>query len=149
MRLASWTHKAMIAMRDYANEGGKLIVAGRNIHQWPIGSTSLSATGPYQWAPDKVFGFFYPDDNAGDDDLPGTAFQRYRGISNDTWQNYLGVVGRQGGYGTTTFPTPAVTTRAGGLFEGMGPITIDTAAGNDPNQAADGSPAPRDTAVTR
>ena len=54
--LATWAHKAMIAMRDYLNEGGKLIVGGRNAHEWPIGSTSLSATGPYQWAPDKVFG---------------------------------------------------------------------------------------------
>ena len=107
-RLASWAHKTMIAMRDYLNEGGKAIVAGRNIHQWPTGGTGLSTTGPYDWAPDKLPGFFYPEDNGGDDDLPGTAFQRYRDISNDTWQNYLGVVGRGtgSGYGATHVQRP-------------------------------------------
>ena len=29
------------------------------------------ATGPYTWTPDKLFGFFYPPNNGGDDDLPG------------------------------------------------------------------------------
>ena len=149
MQLASWAHKTMIALRDYLNEGGKAIVAGRNIHQWPTGSASLSATGPYQWAPDKVFGFFYPDGNAGDDDLPGTAFQRYRGISNDTWQNYLGVVGRQGGYGTTTPDTSSAVAATGGLFDGMAPIAIDQSSGNDPNQGANGVSAPRAKLASR
>ena len=31
--MASWAHKLMLDMRDYANEGGKLLVDGRNIHQ--------------------------------------------------------------------------------------------------------------------
>ena len=100
--MAPWFHHAMLQLRDYANEGGKLIVAGRNVHQ-PATSTStgLTATGPYTWTPDKLFGFNYPPNNGGDDDLPGTAFQRSRTSSNDTWQNYLGVVGRQGGVGAT------------------------------------------------
>jgi hypothetical protein len=154
--LAPWAHKTMIALRDYLNEGGKLVVGGRNAHQWPIGSTSLSATGPYQWTPDKVFGFFYPDNNAGDDDLPGTAFQRSRGISNDTWQNYLGVVGRataggsaSSGYGNSALDAEAMTAKAGGIFDGMAPFTLDTAAGNDPNQDAGGAPAPRAKSPTR
>ena len=70
----------MLELRDYANEGGKLIVDGRNVHQaFTATSAGLSATGPYTWTPDKLFGFFYPANNAGDDDLPGTAFQRSRG----------------------------------------------------------------------
>ena len=31
--MAPWAHHAMLELRDYANEGGKLIVAGRNVHQ--------------------------------------------------------------------------------------------------------------------
>ena len=100
--MSSWSHKVMLELREYANTGGKLLVDGRNVHQ-PFTSTqaSLSATGPYTWTPDKIFGFYYPPNNEGDDDLPGTAWQRSRTISNDTWQNYLGVVGRQGGNGVT------------------------------------------------
>ena len=139
----------MLELRDYANEGGKLIVAGRNVHQAPTStSTGLTATGPYTWTPDKLFGFYYPDNNGGDDDLPGTAFLRSRTTSNDTWQNYLGVVGRSGGIGTAvnaTTPTLAgapVTPSATGLFAGMAPIAVDSTAGNDPNQNADGTPLP-------
>ena len=33
--MAPWFHHAMLELRDYANEGGKLIVAGRNVHQAP------------------------------------------------------------------------------------------------------------------
>ncbi len=152
LRLASWAHKTMIAVREYLNEGGKAIVAGRNIHEWPTGSRNLSATGPYEWAPDKLPGFFYPPDNGGDDDMPGTAFQRYRGISNDTWQNYLGAVGKEGGYGTTTFaPGTPVEIENGSIFEGMDPATIaiDSAPGNDPNEDANGAAAPRAKLPTR
>ena len=78
--MAPWFHHAMLQLRDYANEGGKLIVDGRNVHQTFTASTStsLTATGPYTWTPDKLFGFFYPPNNEGDDDLPGTALQRSR-----------------------------------------------------------------------
>ena len=153
-RLASWAHKTMLAMRDYLNEGGKALVAGRNIHQWPTQSRSLADTPAYQWAPDEIPGFFYPPNGGGDDDLPGTAFQRYRDISNDTWQNYLGAVGRQGGYGTTTFPAgTAVEIKAGSIFEGMSPatmpLTIDSGSGNDPNQDVNGSAQPRAKLPTR
>ncbi|MCQ7029767.1 hypothetical protein MRO55_25010, partial [Escherichia coli] len=85
----------MLELRDYANEGGKLIVDGRNVHQAFTGTNAnLGTTGPWTWTPDKLFGFYYPDGNQGDDDLPGTAWQRSRAVSNDTWQNYLGVIGR-------------------------------------------------------
>ena len=95
-----------------------------------------------------------PANGGGDDDLPGTAFQRYRDISNDTWQNYLGAVGRQGGYGTTTFPAgTAVAIKAGSIFEGMDPattpLTIDSGSGNDPNQDVSGITQPRAKLPTR
>ena len=54
--LASWAHKTMLAMRDYLNEGGKAIVAGRNIHQWPTQTRSLTDTPQYDWAPDSCPG---------------------------------------------------------------------------------------------
>jgi hypothetical protein len=150
-RLASWAHKTMIAMRDYLNEGGKAIVAGRNIHQWPTGGTGLSTTGPYDWAPDKLPGFFYPENNGGDDDLPGTAFQRYRDISNDTWQNYLGVVGRGtgSGYGASTYNGLAISPTTGSIFSGMAAFTPDAGSGNDPNEDANGVNAPRAKSPTR
>ena len=42
--MAPWFHHAMLELRDYANEGGKLIVAGRNVHQAPTGTTTRRAT---------------------------------------------------------------------------------------------------------
>jgi hypothetical protein len=152
--MAPWSHKVMLELREYANNGGKLIVDGRNVHQtFTASGSSLSATGPYTWTPDKIFGFFYPPNNEGDDDLPGTAWQRSRGISNDTWQNYLGVVGRQSGVGvaltnTANSANPLVTgfpvaPTAGGIFAGMPPITLDESATDDPNQNADGTPLPQ------
>jgi hypothetical protein len=143
--MAPWFHHAMLQLRDYANEGGKLIVAGRNVHQPATStSTSLGATGPYRWTPDPLFGFYYPPNNGGDDDLPGTAFLRSRTSSNDTWQNYLGVVGRQGGVGATgtSFANVPVTGKAGGLFDGV-TFTPDASSQGDPNQAADGSALPQ------
>jgi hypothetical protein len=152
--MAPWAHKVMLELREYANNGGKLLVDGRNVHQtFTSSSSSLSATGPYTWTPDKLFGFFYPDNNAGDDDLPGTAWQRSRTISNDTWQNYLGVVGRQSGVGVTLQTTAnsnnpniqgyPVAAKAGGIFDGMAPVTLDEGSTSDPNQNADGSPFPQ------
>jgi hypothetical protein len=145
LEMSSWSHKVMLELRDYANEGGKLIVDGRNVHQAFTGtSTSLGDTGPYTWTPDKLFGFFYPEGNQGDDDLPATAWQRSREISNDTWQNYLGVVARQSGAGVTgtKFDAAPVTPKTGSLFDGMTPFTVDASSAGDPNQAADGSPLP-------
>ena len=45
--MSSWAHKVLLELRDYANEGGKLVVDGRNAHQpFTSTSTSLSALGP-------------------------------------------------------------------------------------------------------
>ena len=143
--MAPWFHHEMLELRDYANEGGKLIVAGRNVHQAPTStSTSIGATGPYTWTPDQLFGFNYPPNNGGDDDIPGTAFTRSRGTSNDTWQNYLGVLARTGGVGTTTsYAGAPVAGKTGGLFADMTNITLDESSTNDPNQNTDGTPAPQ------
>ena len=64
--MAPWAHKVMLELREYANNGGKLVVDGRNVHQafTEQAGASLSATGPYTWTPDKLFGFYYPDNNA-------------------------------------------------------------------------------------
>ena len=143
--MAPWAHKVLLELREYANNGGKLVVDGRNVHQtFTSTSSSLSAVGPYTWTPDKLFGFYYPPNNEGDDDLPGTAWQRSRTVSNDIWQNYLGVVGRQGGAGVsgTKFDTAPVTPSEGSLFAGIAPFTVQTAAGNDPTQDGEGNPLP-------
>ena len=143
--MAPWAHKVMLELREYANNGGKLLVDGRNVHQ-PFTSTSasLSSTGPYTWTPEKLFGFYYPPNNEGDDDLPGTAWLRSRTSSNDTWQNYLGVIGRQGGNGVTgdKYDAAPVTPKPGSLFADMEPFTVDTAADDNPTQDAEGNPLP-------
>ena len=151
---APWAHRTMLELRDYANEGGKLIVAGRNVHQ-PFTGTARASPTPARgrgrrtscsasttrtttaatttwWAP------------------PSSARAR---TSNDTWQNYLGVIGRQSGIGVATSTTannanPAiagypVAAKAGGLFDGMGPVVINESSTGDPNQAADGTPLPQ------
>ena len=149
--MAPWAHKLLLELREYAEIGGKLVVDGRNVHQtFTASGSSLSATGPYTWTPDKLFGFYYPPNNEGDDDLPGTAWQRSRSVSNDIWQNYLGVVGRQSGTGVALSTTPnsgnpdiagfPVAAKAGGLFDGMAPIAIEQGSADEPNQNADGTP---------
>ena len=163
--MAPWAHKVMIELREYANEGGKLLVDGRNVHQtFTSNSANLSATGPYTWTPDKLYGFYYPPNNSGDDDLPGTAWQRSRTVSNDTWQNYLGVIGRQSGIGTSEVeaaripnpnnpnqeidnPNPLVSPypvapKAGGILAGMAPLVIEQSSANEPNQTAPGTSLP-------
>ena len=62
------------------------------------------------------------------------------------------MIGRQSGTGTAMSTAPdtgnpdiqgaPVAPKAGGLFDGMGPITIDADAANDPTQTADGTPLP-------
>ena len=100
--MSSWAHHVMLELRDYANEGGKLVVDGRNVHQ-PFThhtSTSLSATGPWSWTPDKLFGFYYPDNNAGDDDFPGTAWSALaRDRPTTSGRTTSAIVGRNGGPG--------------------------------------------------
>ena len=45
--MAPWAHKVLLELREYANNGGKLVVDGRNVHQtFTSTSSSLSAVGP-------------------------------------------------------------------------------------------------------
>ena len=45
--MAPWAHKVLLELREYANNGGKLVVDGRNVHQtFTASGSSLSATGP-------------------------------------------------------------------------------------------------------
>jgi zinc carboxypeptidase/Big-like domain-containing protein len=148
--MASWSFKAWIALRDYLNEGGKVLFAGRNGHVPFLGtSTGLNTYSGLQYRTDQFYGFFYPPNNAGDDRRPHTAFQELVDVSNDVEQYYFGTVARQGGYGTTTFNASAVNPAAGGLFDGMAPITLDTGSGNDPNQDVNGVAQPRAKSPTR
>ena len=74
-------------------------------------------------------------------------------VSNDIWQNYLGVVGRQSGTGVALSTTPnsgnpniagfPVAAKAGGLFAGMAPFAIEQGSADEPNQNADGTPNPQ------
>ncbi len=164
--MAPWAHKVMIELREYANEGGKLLVDGRNVHQtFTSNSASLSATGPYTWTPDKLYGFFYPPNNGGDDDLPGTAWQRSR----DDLQRHVAELPRRRrpsvghrherararghppvppSTNPSTNNNPLVSPypvapKAGGILAGMAPLVIDQSATTDPNQAADGSALPQ------
>jgi hypothetical protein len=158
--MASWAFKSWIALRDYLNEGGKVVFAGRNAHV-PFLSTppdppsnsagGLNATGPYEYRSDQVYGFFYPPNNAGDDRRPHTAFQELIEVSNDVLQYYFGVTARthDSGYGRSNFDASPVTPVTGGLFDGMGPITLGTGADNDPNQDVGGASLPRAKSPTR
>ena len=117
-------------LRNYMNDGGKVIFSGRNGWVQQVGTgTGLNSYSGYSWWQEPVYGFNYPPDQAGDDDRPHTAFFRELDISNDWAQWFLGVGARQGGIGTTTYNAAAVTPSAGGLLAGMSPITLDTTAG--------------------
>ena len=84
-------------LRNYMNEGGKVVFAGRNgwVQQTST-STGLNTYSGYTWWQDPVYGFVYPPDQAGDDDRPHTAFFRELDISNDWAQWWLGVGGAPG-----------------------------------------------------
>ena len=94
-------------LRNYMNEGGKVVFEGRNgwVQQTST-STALNTYSGYTWWQEPVYGFVYPPNQAGDDDRPHTAFFRELDISNDLGQWFLGVAGRQGG------PARRRTTRA-------------------------------------
>ena len=142
-------------LRNYMNDGGKVIFSGRNGWVQQVGTgTGLNSYSGYSWWQEPVYGFNYPPDQAGDDDRPHTAFFRELDISNDWAQWFLGVGARQGGIGTTTYNAAAVTPSTGGLLAGMSPITLDTTAGAgdtlEPSQnAATGMPEARPKSPTR
>ena len=142
-------------LRNYMNDGGKVIFSGRNGWVQQVGTgTGLNSYSGYSWWQEPVYGFNYPPDQTGDDDRPHTAFFRELDISNDWAQWFLGVGARQGGIGTTTYNAAAVTPSTGGLLAGMSPITLDTTAGAgdtlEPSQnAATGMPEARPKSPTR
>jgi hypothetical protein len=98
-----------------------------------------------------VSGFFYPPNNAGDDRRPHTAFQTLVPVSNDVLQYYFGVTARtnDSGYGRSNRNAGPINPIAGGIFDGMGPITVDTASGNDPNEDVNRINLPRAKSLTR
>ena len=100
--------------------------------------------GPVHLDARQAVRLLLPAEQLGRRRLAGTAYQRSRTISNDTWQNYLGVVGRAAGSGATgtKFDTAPITPKPGSFLEGMTPFTVDATAGNDPTQNADGTPLP-------
>ena len=138
--ISQWGAKGWFNLRDYLNEGGKLVVSGRNAHQtFASSSTGLTAYSGYQFNPDPFYGFHYPPNNLGDDHRPGTAFIREHEVNNDIEQYFFGVGQRQGGAGTTTYNAAPIAPTADSIFAGVAPFTVDTAAGNDPTQDLDGN----------
>ena len=95
-----WGVRNAQMLRNYMNEGGKVVFSGRNgwVQQTSTG-TGLTNYSGYTWWQEPVYGFDYPADQAGDDDRPHTAFFRELDISNDWGQWWLGVAARQGGVG--------------------------------------------------
>ena len=153
--LPTWGVRNAQMLRNYMNEGGKLLFTGRNgwVQQTST-STGLNTYSGYRWWQEPVYDFDYPADQAGDDDRPHTAFFRELDISNDWGQWWLGVAARQGGIGTSTNLPVVQTSGTGGILDGMAPFAIDDSAGNggtlEPSQnATTGAPDPRAKAPTR
>ena len=151
--MAPWAHQDARAAR--LRQRGRQ--ADRRRPQRPPGVHATqrepAATGPYTWTPDKLFGFYYPaEQRAATTTCPAPRSSARAASSNDTWQNYLGVIGRQSRHrrrhehdGQLRQPGVAGpgAAKAGGLFAGMAPITLDEASTDDPNQNADGTPLPQ------
>ncbi len=116
-------------LRNYMNEGGKVVFEGRNGWvQQTSKSTSLNTYSGYTWWQEPVYGFDYPPDQAGDDDRPHTAFFRELDISNDWGQWWLGVAGRRGGPGSDDYLGAPVNGLQGGMLAGLS-IPLDTSPG--------------------
>jgi hypothetical protein len=150
LHLAQWGVRNSQQLRDYLNEGGKVVLSGRNVHvPFTSTGTGLQNYSGYGWWQDQAYGFNYPANQAGNDDRPHTAYFRELDVSNDFGQWFLGVASRQGGYGTTVLNGQAVGPTANSIFAGIGPIAIESGAGTDPNEDADGADSPRAKAPTR
>ena len=138
-------------LRNYMNDGGKVLLAGRNLWvqqtnfansapaqgqppQQCVGSTGLNSYSNYSWWQDPVYGFNYPPDQAGDDDRPHTAFFRELDMPNDWGQWWLGTGTRCEGVGTTNLVSSVVIPSAGGLLAGMQPFGLDTSVGTGATQ---------------
>ena len=127
-------------LRNYMNDGGKVLLSGRNF--WVQQTTSSNCTGNpglnsysnYSWWQDPVYGFDYPPNQAGDDDRPHTAFFRELDMPNDWGQWWLGFGHRCEGVGTTNLVSSVVMPSAGGLLDGMAPFALDTSTGSGATQ---------------
>ena len=88
-------------LRNYMNEGGKVVFSGRNgwVQQTSTGHRACMNYSDYTWWQEPVYGFNYPPNQEGDDDRPHTAFFRELDISNDWgqwWLGHRGAPGRSG-----------------------------------------------------
>ena len=162
--LTNWGVRNAHMLRNFMNDGGKVLLAGRNL--WvqqtayqtafnpPPQQGGLNSYSGYSWWQDPVYDFDYPPNQAGDDDRPHTAFFRELDMPNDWGQWWLGFGHRTGGAGTTTLNAAAVEPAAGGILAGMGPIALDTSLGSggtlEPTEdAVTGRADPRPKAPTR
>ena len=156
--LPNWGVRNAHMLRNYMNEGGKVLLSGRNLwvqqtnfargapsqgapQQDCVGGTGLNSYSNYSWWQDPVYGFSYPPDQAGDDDRPHTAFFRELDMPNDWGQWWLGIGSRCEGVGTTALASTSVVPSSDGLLAGMTPFALDTSAGSggtlEPTQDAD------------
>ena len=127
-------------LRNYMNEGGKVVFSGRNgwVQQTGTG-TGLNRYSNYTWWQEPVYGFDYPPDQAGDDDRPHTAFFRELDISND----WAPVVARHRRRGRAAWARPRYNAARGqcraraASSTGMAPIALDTRAGAGRHARAD------------
>jgi murein tripeptide amidase MpaA len=155
VHLPTWGVRNAQMLRNYMNEGGKVVFSGRNGWVQQVGtSTGLNSYSGYRWWQEPQYGFNYPPDQAGDDHRPHTAFFRELDISNDWAQWFLGVGGRQGGVGTTTYNGATVTPSSESFLAGMQPFTVDSWLGSgdtlEPTQdPVTGMPDPRLKSPTR
>ena len=151
-------------LRNYMNEGGKVVFAGRNgwVQQTSTG-TGLNYSD-YTWWQEPVYGFNYPPNQAGDDDRPHTAFFRELDISNDWASGGSGSEHARAEWARDRVPRrrrltpssgrPDARAGAGGLLDGMGQVTLDTGVGAggriEPTQdPVTGLPDPRAKTPTR
>ena len=100
--LPNWGVRNAHMLRNYMNDGGKVLMTGRNV--WVQQTTNRSCTecglnsySGYSWWQDPVYGFDYPPNQEGDDDRPHTAFFRELDMPNDWGQWWLGFgIAREG-----------------------------------------------------
>ena len=129
----------MLELRDYANEGGKLLVDGRNVHQ-PFTSTQRQPVGAPARTPGRRTSCSASTTRRTTRATttcpapPGSVRARSPTTRGRTTSASIGRSRRQRRHAAPKFDTAPVTPAAGSIFAGMTPFTLDTAAGQ-PNQA--------------
>ena len=129
-RWRGWAHHVMLELRDYANEGGKLVVDGRNVHQPFTVHRARACRRPARdtWTPDKLFGFYYPDEQRAATTTCRArrgALARHRPTTRGRTTSASSAASRR----QRRRPARSSTTRAGrrpkagSLFDGMAPFT--------------------------